>query len=208
MPSKKKPIETKVQPETSGPLPVIAKSDETEPQPDFNPSVAYSNQPELKKPSTSPAISGRSPRENTESKSFSGDQPHHALQLPPQIEDEVKAMPRSRRKSFSGNSNGDGEHQPPAPYVNWARTNYYKYQNVKPKLIGLLKSGTFTTDFIAEEIGVAKGSTFHKYKAMAQLETGLLLMTKEERDYLETRLDPAEMAKMENQLDDQQSKKK
>jgi len=68
------------------------------------------------------------------------------------------------------------------------KPNYYKYQRVKGPLIEML-DGSNTAAQVVEALHVSQ-QTFFKYKALAQLETGLDLKTLEEKIHLERNLKP------------------
>lgn len=60
--------------------------------------------------------------------------------------------------------------------------NYHKYLGVRDKLVELL-DGTRTAREVVEDVDISQ-PTFFKYKALAQLDSGLRLMTKEESIHL------------------------
>jgi len=66
------------------------------------------------------------------------------------------------------------------------KPNYYKYQQVKGSLIEML-DGSNTAAQVVEALHVTQQTLF-KYKALAQLETGLDLKTLEEKIHLERNL--------------------
>ena len=63
------------------------------------------------------------------------------------------------------------------------RSNYYKYPSIKDSLIDKLQSGELTTAEASKALGISP-HTFYKYKSRAMVESGLQLMTKEEKIYL------------------------
>ena len=86
------------------------------------------------------------------------------------------------------------------PVRRYHKPNYFKYQKIKNELIDLLKTGNHQVGFIAHKVHIAPNSTLFKYQSLAEKETGLLLISKEERDYLQVHLPPKEMEQLEARL--------
>ena len=76
--------------------------------------------------------------------------------------------------------------QPPNPTnqekpdkESFRRPNFYKYEEVRSELIDLLSGGTHTAAQARQKLDLSP-CTFFKYKALAQVETGLNLRTIDE----------------------------
>ena len=93
----------------------------------------------------------------------------------------------------------------PAPryYVRYRKPNYIKYDRNKQVLVDLLRTGTHSTEFIAHKAGIASNSTLYKYQSLASNESGLLLMTREERDYMRDKVSTDTMVQIDGRLRDQ-----
>jgi len=91
----------------------------------------------------------------------------------------------------------------PRYYVRYRKPNYIKYDRNKQVLVDLLRTGTHSTEFIAHKAGIASNSTLFKYQSLASNESGLLLMTKEERDYMRDKIPADTMVKIDDKFRDQ-----
>jgi len=92
---------------------------------------------------------------------------------------------------------------PPPKIIKYRKPNYVKYDKNKKVLVDLLRTGTHSTGFIGHKANVASNSTIFKYQSLAANETGLLLISKEELDYMRTNSPADMMAKIEDRLMEQ-----
>lgn len=109
-------------------------------------------------------------------------------------------QPEHEHRTDDVNNAGSLVLQNESPATPHGRSDYYKYQQVKPLLVSMLKTGIHRAKDIATEVKVSPNSTFYKYQHMAAVETELLLLTKEQMDYLSQKYPPEIMAAMEAKI--------
>jgi hypothetical protein len=101
------------------------------------------------------------------------------------------------------NKVGATPNPPPKKVFHSRKTNYLKYDRSQKILIELSRTGTHTAGFIADRAQIASNSTLFKYMRLAANQSGLMLLSREEREYIQNRFPQDMVEKLENRLRDQ-----
>lgn len=74
-------------------------------------------------------------------------------------------------------------------------------------MVSALKTGIHKAKDVAAEANISPHSALYQYQHMAAVETGLILLTKEQMGYLEQKYQPVAMAVIEAQIEAQSESK-
>ena len=111
-----------------------------------------------------------------------------------------KPKPKKEKLPFKHDSS-DGIFPP--VLEDYRKPNYLKYNDCKDQMLSRLRTGKYPAKTIAEEAEISHNSTFFKYHSMLNKESDLLLLTKEEYEYIKKNKTPDEMEKINSQIKEQ-----
>jgi hypothetical protein len=112
----------------------------------------------------------------------------------------AKATKQHKQKAFKQNQNGDFSEMILQGY---RKPNFFKYNDCKDLLLNRLRTGRHSTKDIAEEAEIASNSTFYKYQSLLSKDSDLLLLTREEYEYMKKNKPIEEIQKINQRLRDQ-----
>ena len=135
--------------------------------------------------------------------SVSGNLKRSASKAAPPVQSESKSKNQPHNDPLTATNNAIETPTTLARTVRYCKPNYAKYAKCKKVLVDLLRTGSHTSSVVGLAANVASTSTLFKYQSLASNETGLLLMTSEEKDYMMQNSPPDKIAKIEARLQEQ-----